>query len=211
MYTPPAYAETDLAHLHALMREWSFATLVSNGSESGPMATHLPVLLDAGGPEGLGVLTTHIARNNPQWQALDGQEVLVIFQGPHAFVSVNWYDNRKTFPTWNYGAIHAYGRVRLERDPETLRALLVRTIATFDIPGGDWRLSEMPEEMIAPRLRAIVGLEIGIGRLEGKLKFNQDKSPADRKGVRAALASRKEGRETAAFMDRLELRSGREN
>ncbi len=209
MYTPPAYAEDDLEHLHALMREWSFATVVSNGGEDGPMATHLPVLLDEGGPEGLGVLTTHMARNNPQWETLEGRNALVIFQGPHAFVSVNWYDNRKTFPTWNYGAIHAYGRVRLERDPETLRALLVRTIATFDIPDGEWRFAEMPEDMIAPRLRAIVGLEIGVTRLEGKLKFNQDKSAADRVGVRAALSVRPAGREAAAFMGRLERRSGK--
>lgn len=203
MYTPPAYAEDDLPLLHTLMREWNFATLVSNGSP-GPVATHLPFLLSEGGPQGLGILTSHIARNNPQWERLTEGEVLVIFQGPHAFVSVDWYDNRETYPTWNYGAIHAYGRITLERDPERLRDLLRRTIRTFDMPETEWSFDEMPEKMTAPRLRAIIGLEIGIERLEGKLKFNQDKSAEDRAGVRKALFARSEGRETAAFMDRLD-------
>lgn len=203
MYTPPAYAEEDTGLLHALMREWPFATLVSTGPD-GPMATHLPVLLSEGGPKGLGILHSHIARNNPQWAHLDGAEVLVIFQGPQAFVSVDWYDNRLTYPTWNYGAIHARGRVRLEQDPERLRTVLQRTIATFDGPGTEWSFDGMPEEMTAPRLRAIVGIEIGIDRLDGKLKYNQDKSAADRAGVRRALAADPRSAATAAFMERLE-------
>ncbi len=209
MYTPQAYVEEDLALLHRLMREWSFATLVSCDAGT-PMATHLPFLLSEGGAAGLGVLHSHIARNNPQWQALEDREVLVIFKGPHAFVSVNWYDNQLTYPTWNYGAIHARGRVTLERDPEALRALLGRTIGTYDTGGGDWRFENMPEEMTAPRLRAIVGLQIEITGLEGKLKFNQDKSEADRDGVRAALEERPEGRETACFMARLAATSEEE-
>lgn len=203
MYTPPAYAEKETPFLHKLMQEWRFATLVSNGP-NGPMATHLPFMTGPGGAAGLGVLTSHIARNNPQCERLTEAEVLVIFQGPHAFVSVDWYDNHQTYPTWNYGAIHAYGRVKLEHNPEALRALLHQTINTFDQPKTDWAFDEIPEEMTAPRLHAIIGIEIGIARLEGKLKFNQDKSEADRAGVRTALAARPEGRDTAKFMERLD-------
>ncbi|WP_370302331.1 FMN-binding negative transcriptional regulator [Pseudooceanicola sp.] len=203
MYTPPAYSETDTALLHRLMQEWSFATLVS--SEMGaPLATHLPFLVDPGGSQGLGRLVTHLARNNPHWEALEDREVLVIFQGPHAFVSVDWYDNHLTYPTWNYGAIHARGRVKLERDPEALRALLRRFIGQFQPAETKWSFDEMPEEMTAPRLRAIVGLELDITRLDGKLKFNQDKSDTDRAGVRAALSNRAEGAETACLMSRLD-------
>jgi transcriptional regulator len=182
MYTPPAYREDRLDVLHGLMQEWSFATLISHGA-NGLLATQLPFLLDDNG--GKGRLVTHIARNNPQWLDLAaGVEVLVVFQGPHAFVSPSWYDNQKTFPTWNYTAIHAYGIPALNHDPEALRKLLERVIAKYDTPlGGAWRFSDMPEEMIAPRLKAIVSVEIDIDRLEGKLKLNQDKSRADIHGV----------------------------
>lgn len=186
MYTPPAYREDRIEVLHQLMREWSFATLVSTGA-NGLLATQLPFLLDDNGASGR--LVTHIARNNPQWRDLaDGAEALVIFQGPHAFVSPSWYDNQKTFPTWNYTAIHAYGRPVLNHDPEVLRALLKRAIATYDTPlGGPWRFEDMPEEMIVPRLKAIVAITIDVDRLEGKLKLNQDKSEADRDGVISQL------------------------
>jgi transcriptional regulator len=187
MYTPPAYAENDCALLHRRMREWSFATLVTHGS-GGSNATHLPFLLDADrGPQGL--LTTHLARSNAQLADLrQGGEALVIFQGPHAFISPSWYENRSTFPTWNYTAIHARGRPRLVEDPEAIRAVLRRTVARYDTPlGGPWDFEAMPETMTAPRLGAIVAVEIPIDTLEGKMKLNQDKSQADRDGVIAAL------------------------
>lgn len=187
MYTPKAYVEADLPRLHACMRAWSFATLVTQG-RSGCQATHLPFLLDAadGTP---GTMTTHMARANAQLADLeDGAEALVLFQGPHAFISPSWYANQNTFPTWNYAAIHVRGQPRLVTDAEAVRAVLTRTVDTYDTPlGGNWRFDAMPEDMIAPRLRAIVAIEIPIASIEGKLKFNQDKSPADRAGVIAAL------------------------
>lgn len=201
MYTPPAYREERLDVLHDLMRQWSFATLVTSGPD-GILATHLPFLVDDNGAKGR--LVTHLARANPQCAALaTGSEALVLFQGPHAFVSPSWYDNRETFPTWNYTAIHAYGRPVLNDDPEQLRSLLERVIQRYDTPlGGPWRFAGMPESAIAPRLRAIVAVDIDIDRIEGKLKLNQDKSPADRAGVIAALERSTEplAAETAGMM-----------
>ncbi|WP_326539782.1 FMN-binding negative transcriptional regulator [Pseudorhodoferax sp.] len=187
MYTPPAYAEHDRTRLHACMREWSFATLVTHGSD-GAQATHLPFLLDSDDGQ-LGRLTTHLARNNRQLLDLEeGAAALVLFQGPHAFISPSWYDNRNTFPTWNYTAVHARGQPRLVTEPEAIRQVLVRTVRTYDTPlGGSWTFEGMPESMTGPRLRAIVALEIPIASLEGKMKLNQDKSLADRRGVIAAL------------------------
>lgn len=205
MYTPPAYREERLDVLHTLMRQWSFATLVTTGPQ-GILATHLPFLIDDIGAKGR--LVTHLARANPQCEALaTGAEALVVFQGPHAFVSPSWYDNRQTFPTWNYTAIHAYGRPVLDHDPERLRALLKRVIARYDGPlGGPWRFDDMPESAIAPRLKAIVAVDIDIDRLEGKLKLNQDKSIADRTGVIAALEASPEplAAETAGMMRALD-------
>ncbi|MGL4288083.1 MAG: FMN-binding negative transcriptional regulator [Phreatobacter sp.] len=201
MYTPPAYREDRPAVLHELMRQWSFATLITSGAD-GILATQLPFLIDDNG--GKGRLITHLARANPQCgQLAGGGEALVVFQGPHAFVSPSWYDNRETFPTWNYTAVHAYGRPVVDDDPEVLRTLLKRVIARYDTPlGGPWRFEDMPEAAIAPRLKAIIAVEIDIDRLEGKLKLNQDKTPADRAGVIAELEDSDDpvARQTAAMM-----------
>ncbi len=188
MYTPPAYAESDLATLHARMRAWSFATLVTHGAQ-GAQATHLPFLLDVADDGRSARLTTHLARANPQRLDLEaGSEALVIFQGPHAFISPSWYENRMTFPTWNYTAIHVRGQPQLVTEPEAIRAVLERTVALYDTPlGGPWSFATMPEEMTLPRLKAIAAVEIPIAGIEGKMKLNQDKSPADRRGVIAAL------------------------
>lgn len=189
MYTPPAYAETDIDVLHAFMRAHSFATLVTVGA-AGANATHLPFLLREDG--GRGTLVTHLARANPQWRDLqNGAEGLVLFQGPHAFISPSWYDNQQTFPTWNYTAVHVRGTPRLIEAPEAIRAVLTETVACYDTPlGGEWRFPDMPETLTAPRLKAIAALEIPIDGLEGKMKLNQDKSVADRVGVIRQLERR---------------------
>ncbi|CAA2109323.1 FMN-binding negative transcriptional regulator [Variovorax paradoxus] len=186
MYTPPAYAEQDEALLRARMREWSFATLVTHG-ENGINATHLPFLVDDEGPHGL--LTTHLARGNAQFRDLKaGAPALVIFQGPHAFISPSWYENRMTFPTWNYTAIHVHGAPQVVEDADAIHAVLQRTVATYDTPlGGEWSLPGVPADYTALRLKAIAAVRIPIARIEGKMKLNQDKSVADRLGVIAAL------------------------
>lgn len=187
MYTPKPYQNNDQAELHACMRQWSFATLITHGA-SGSQATHLPFLVDAdGGPHG--TLTTHLARANPQLADLmAGSPALVIFQGPHAFISPSWYENQRTFPTWNYAAIHARGMPDCIEDAGLVREVLDRTVRVYDEPlGGSWRFGDMPEELILPRLKAIVAVRIPIDTLEGKFKFNQDKSAGDRLGVIEAL------------------------
>ena len=186
MYTPPAYAETDERLLRERMRAWSFATLVTHGCE-GLNATHLPFLVDDEGAHGL--LTTHLSRGNAQYRDLKaGATALVIFQGPHAFISPSWYANRLTFPTWNYTAIHVQGSPEVIEDTAAIHAVLRRTVATYDTPlGGEWAFDAMPETLTASRLQAIAAVRIPIARIEGKMKLNQDKSVADRLGVIAAL------------------------
>lgn len=187
MYTPPAYAEHDEALLRERMRAWSFATLVTHGAE-GLNATHLPFLVDDDeGPHGL--LTTHLSRANAQYRDLKaGAAALVIFQGPHAFISPSWYVNRLTFPTWNYTAIHVQGTPEVIDDTATIHAVLTRTVATYDTPlGGEWAFGAMPEQFTGSRLKAISAVRIPISRIEGKMKLNQDKSIDDRRGVIAAL------------------------
>lgn len=186
MYIPAPFREDDLPTLHALMRRHSFATLVTV-HEGRPFATHLPFLLDAGrGP--LGTLRAHLARANPQWQGLeDGGEVLVIFQGPHAYVSPSWYETQPNVPTWNYVAVHAYGPTRLLNDEE-LAETLRQTVSEYETPQPQpWTIDALPDEYVRKMSRAIVGFEIALTRLEGKAKMSQNKPVGDRRGVIAAL------------------------
>jgi transcriptional regulator len=191
MYTPKPYIEADLATLHAGMRAWSFATLVTVGP-SGVNATHLPFLLDAQ-DDGPGLLTTHLSKKNPQFADLcAGGEALAIFRGPHAFVTPSWYVKQSTFPTWNYTAIHARGTPRVVEERMAVHAVLRRTVAVYDTPlreqfGGAWDYDAMPFDFVAPRLDMIAAVEIPVRVLEGKFKLNQDRSEEDRRGVIAAL------------------------
>lgn len=207
MYIPKAYEECDLEALHQGMRDWSFATLITWSGEKN-QATHLPFLLDSG-RGAKGVLTTHIARANPQYADLRaGGTALITFQGPHAFVSPSWYENRHTFPTWNYIAIHVRARPVLIEDPEQIFEILTRTVATYDTPrGGAWSLESMPRDYTFSRIKAIVGIEFEIDELEGKFKLNQDKTQEDRRGVIMALeaSGTPEEKEVARLMRQLPM------
>ena len=183
MYVPKAFRENDLARLHGFIRAWSFALLVTD-VDGVPSATHLPLVLDA--ERGArGRLIGHVARANPQWQTFDGaREALAVFSGPHAYVSPTWYATTPAVPTWNYGAVHVYGRPRLLDGVDATRDAVARLVQEHD-PG--WRLGDQPEEFIAGMLRGIVAFELPIGRLEGKLKLSQNRPAADRPGILRGL------------------------
>src|SRR4051794_30133809 len=117
MYVPPAFAEADLSKLHELIEGYNFGLLVSTTQGGAPFATHLPFLLERrNGPHG--TLVGHVARANPQWQDLDGRQVLAVFPGPHAYDPPSWYEAENVVPPWNYVAVHAYGTFRLVDDAE---------------------------------------------------------------------------------------------
>src|SRR5215469_5681813 len=127
MYIPAAFREQRTEILHAIIRDNSFATLVSQVN-SELFATHLPFLLDASRGAN-GTLRGHMARANPHWQAFSAEaESLVIFQGPHAYISPGWYVSERAVPTWNYTAVHAYGVASILDGAECVRALLESTI-----------------------------------------------------------------------------------
>jgi transcriptional regulator len=188
MYIPKAFLEEDQPLLHELMRQYNFATLVTQ-HEGAPFATHLPFMLDAErGPHG--TLLAHMARANPQWHMFaSGQPALVIFQGPHAYITPSWYEPiAPSVPTWNYAVVHAYGVPRVVEEREALRGMLERLVDTheagFEQP---WRLNA-PGDYMDRMMRAIVGFEIEITRLEGKLKLSQNRPAADQRRVAAELA-----------------------
>jgi transcriptional regulator len=207
MYSPPAYVTSERALLDAFMRKWNFATLVTLGAE-GVNATHLPFLVRSPvGENDNGRLIAHLAKANPQYGDLcAGREALVLFQGPHAFVSPGWYANQLTFPTWNYTAVHVRGTPRVFEDAEGMRHMLDDMVQHHDAPtDSGWQFDAMPPELVSTRMRVIAGVEITVRTIEGKMKLNQDKTPADREGVIAALEQQADPRslEVAALMRQL--------
>lgn len=207
MYTPPAFAETDRETLHALMRENSFAVLMSTTAD-GPIVTHLPLVLEAegAGEAGNGVLWGHMARANPHWRAMaERSGALAVFSGPHAYISPSWYETQPSVPTWNYVAVHAHGRVEIIEDPPALDRLVGKMTEIYEAGNAaPWRFDDQPEDFRRRQLKGIVGFRLPIDRLEGKLKLSQNRPPADADRVVAALERRDdaESRATAAAMRR---------
>jgi transcriptional regulator len=185
MYSPAHFQVEDRDTLIAFMRRHSFATIVTHDGTQ-PHATHMPVLVR----ENEGTLVSHMARANPQWRHFEnGQEVLVIFTGPHAYVSPAWYAAQPAVPTWNYTAVHAYGVPRIVSDHEHFAAMLRELIEFYEGPRADRWPGEMPAEFRDKLMAGIVGVEIEITRLEGKFKLSQNRSETDKAGVIGALSA----------------------
>lgn len=192
MYVPPAFRLEELPEIHAAMRAARLPSLVTATAE-GLMATPLPLLLaPEEGP--FGTLYGHLARANPQWRTPPLGAAMVLFGGPEAYVTPNWYaskaEHHKVVPTWNYVAVHAYGQAEFFEDPARLRDVVARLTARHE--GGratPWQLADAPEAFVRAQLRGIVGLRLPIARLEGKRKMSQNRDAADRAGVAAGLAA----------------------
>ena len=195
MYIPQHFREERLDVVHDVIDEHSFATLVSQ-TPDGLFATHIPILLDrTAGP--FGTLKGHVARANPHWQHLAGTEALIIFMGPHAYISPSWYATAGRVPTWNYVTVHAYGTPRLTDDPSAVRALIETTVGRYESGlEPPWDMSGLDPKAVDGLLQSIVAFEIPIARIEGKRKLNQNRSRADREGAVRGL--RAHGHDDAA-------------
>ena len=195
MYTPAQFKVEDSAEVHALMRAHPFAVLVTTGAD-GLVATHLPTVLKVDEANPLGRIECHVARPNPQWKsAAPDVDALMIFQGVEAYIRPGWYPSKaehgKAVPTWNYAAVHAYGRLRVIQDQAWLLAHVAELSDQQEAPfEARWATSDAPESYMAVMARGIVGLELAITRLEGKVKMSQNRPPADREGVVRGLAER---------------------
>jgi transcriptional regulator len=181
MYVPDHFREDRPDVLQDAVRRIGFATLVTQGLD----ANHLPMLLQDG------VLRGHVARANPVWKSGAG-EALAIFLGPHAYVSPNWYPSKtetgKAVPTWNYLTAHARGAINWIQDADWLRAHVTALSATHEAGRENpWAIGDAPASYVDGLLRAIVGFELTITKLEGKWKLSQNRDTADRAGVRDGL------------------------
>jgi transcriptional regulator len=189
VYLPPHFTETDEAALLAHVERHDFALLVTHGA-GGMIASQVPVLAERRGGEFL--LQGHLARPNPQCADLEaGGEALVIFTGPHAYISPGWYAAGPAVPTWNYASVHAYGPARAIADKAWLggflRRLSERHEAREAVP---WRMQDQPAAFLDGMMGGILGFEIAVARLEGKFKLSQNRPATDRPRIVAALEAR---------------------
>ena len=182
--------------MHALMRARPFATLVSSGS-AGLYASHLPTVLKDEGS--CGVIECHLARPNPHWKDLaEGNEALMIFQGPEGYITPNWYPSKaqhgKAVPTWNFAVVHAYGRPEVMKDKDWLLQHVTELTAQQErSEAKPWAPSDAPATYIEVMLREIVGFRFAITRLKGKWKMSQNREVQDRVGVVKGLSARATG------------------
>ena len=188
MYLPRHFLNDDRSSVVDLIRDHPLATLVTMLDDQ-LEATHVPVVLDADRGE-YGALRFHLAYANPTAQVLDGaREVLLVFTGPEAYVSPDWYDTEQLVPTWNYAAVHMWGRPA-PVDDAALGRLLDDLSAEQEqqIPGKQpWTTAKLEEDRYLKMRRAIIGFDMMVSRLDAKWKMDQNKSRADRQGARAAL------------------------
>jgi len=186
MYIPKSFNEDRLEVLHGFIRTNPLGLLISNGDD-GPLATSIPFyLVEDGSP--FGTLQAHLARANPHWKSIDGQKILVVFQGPDAYVSPSWYPSKDehgmVVPTWNYAMVQARGTVRVIDDGVWLKQQIAALTNQQEAPREQpWKVSDAPDEYINSQIRAIIGLDLRLSSLEGKWKVSQNRSSEDRQGV----------------------------
>ncbi len=211
MYVPAHFAETDTSVLHDLVVANPLGVLITHGA-GGLDANHIPFELDRSRGN-FGALLCHVARANPVWQELsDGDEVLVVFRAGDAYISPTWYPSKhethRQVPTWNYRVVHAHGRVTIRDDEAFVRRMVAKLTHTHEASQPvPWKMGDAPKDYLDQMVKAIVGIEIGITRLVGKLKLSQNKDVADTRSAGEMLIDRGETRIGEAMLTAAERKS----
>ena len=188
MYVPHVNA-IDEREARALVADLGAGELITTGPDGYPLATLLPVLWDGD------TVIAHFARANPHWRAIGADApALVVCTGPQAYIHPGWYaaktEHGKVVPTWNYSAVHLTGRARVIEDPAWLRTAVERLTDRHEADFADrWRVDDAPADYVDGMLKAIVGVELHVERVEAKAKLSQNRSAADRRGVIEGLGA----------------------
>lgn len=169
MYIPAHFKMKDEQMAFDLIKEYSFAILFSH-HEGLPFVTHLPLVLN----NERTYLYGHFARLNPQWKDIENQIVLVVFHGPHSYISPSWYETNKAVPTWNYVAVHVYGEVELITDEEELKESLDDLVGRYEGPNSSYKMEEVDSGYLKGMSKGVQGFKIKINRIEGKSKLSQN-------------------------------------
>ncbi len=183
LYIPDAHRVEDLALLHETMDDFPFADLVTTAPAL--RITHIPVWLDRSAGK-FGTLYGHVAKNNPQHGAFDGRSTAVlVFHGPHAYISPSWYENPKSVPTWNFSTVHASGKAEAITEERQLISLLRTLVARSEgkYSKSQYSLDALPASYVSGMVQGIVGFRMPIELLEGKFKLGQERSEKDRANI----------------------------
>jgi transcriptional regulator len=187
MYVPHFNAVQDESQLRQMVADLGSAELITVAADGYPLATLLPILWQGD------TVIAHLARANPHWKQIeDGAPALLVSTGTQAYISPSWYASKaehgRVVPTWNYSAVHLTGRARVHHDPDWLKRAVDDLVERHEgHRAAPWRTADAPEAYLRGQLRAIVGVEITIERVEGKAKLSQNRSAADQQGVVAGL------------------------
>ena len=194
MYIPAHFAIEQPSQMHTIIEQHPLGALVTLGT-NGLDANHIPFEFDpTQGP--LGVLTAHVARANPVWQQCkDVEDVLVIFRGNESYISPNWYPSKhethRQVPTWNYEVVHVHGRLSVMDEERFVRGVVARLTRTHEASEAKpWKMGDSTPEYIDGMLKAIVGIEVAITRMEGKAKLSQNREPRDRLNAAQTLIAK---------------------
>ncbi len=186
MYIPKLYREEDRPEIVAFLRANDFPTLVTYDGER-PVATHLPVeVLER--QDGLTVWG-HMARANPQWKTFSDQEALLIFQGPHTYISARWY-NHVNVPTWDYMMVHLYGKVRAVEGDELYR--LLSGLVKKHEPHSSYRLESLPQDFVEKEMKGVTGFSMDVERIDASYKLSQNRNDEDYANVVRQLEKRQD-------------------
>lgn len=190
MYNPQHFQITDVKEISNIISEYSFGTIISHNT--GLLASHLPFIYD---PDlgNYGVLWCHFAKANDHWRYLEScDEVLTIFSGPHTYISPSWYQRNNSVPTWNYVAVHAYGKASI-LDATTLQTVLERTVSKYESNFFEpWTMELPSREYLQARIEHIVGIRVDLTRIEAKKKLSQNMPNEVRNRIRTNLINSKD-------------------
>ena len=184
MFTPKSFKMSKTTDKHKFIQEYGFGVVIS--ADNGLSATHLPFVLKTDEGEN-GVLYAHCAKANTQWNDLEGQKVLVIFTGPHAYISPSWYNTQPAVPTWNYTAVHAYGVASILNPQDTLTAVdqVVQKYEPQLLVSRDIVTDQIKHKLLS----GIVGFKVELTKIEGQLKLGQNRNKEDQVGIYKALSN----------------------
>ncbi|MBN8203312.1 FMN-binding negative transcriptional regulator [Bacillus sp. NTK034] len=171
MFIPKDFQLNDEEMIYDFIEKYSFATLFSQHNGE-PYATHLPLTLN----KGESALYGHFARPNEQWKDIKKQQVLVVFQGPHCYISPSWYETMKAVPTWNYVSIHLYGKMETVEDPKVIFNSLNDMVKKYESSDSPYNLSDVDPSLIEGMSKGIVAFKINISKIEAKAKLSQNHS-----------------------------------
>ncbi|GAB2665521.1 FMN-binding negative transcriptional regulator [Flavihumibacter cheonanensis] len=185
MYVPAAFRFEDVTDMISFMKQYSFATIITV-KEGLPIATHLPFQIQE--QKGGLVLRSHFAANNEQAGIIESTNSLVIFTEPHAYISPAQYDKLESVPTWNYLAVHAYGKANIVRDEKLVQSMLEEMIQEFE-PAYLEQWNGLTDKFRKGMMKGLVAFEIPVTDLQGKKKLSQNKTAAERDRIISRLES----------------------